>query len=114
MRKSCGNCRRRNSLASRVHQNSPRTPLSASNHMTLRQRCCAARFQPQGRKPYGPGKGPCVAPAQEFRVLPCVCLGLMVGDGKPKSTQDWMVPCATAEHQLPLRTSLTAWTLTRW
>ena len=41
---------RSNRLASRVHQNSPRTPLSASNHMMLRQRRCVARFQPQGRK----------------------------------------------------------------
>ena len=26
----------------------------------------------------------------------------MAGDGKPKSTQDWMVPCATTEHQFAM------------
>ena len=49
MRKSCGHCRRHNSLASRVHQNSPRTWLLASNRMMLNQSRCVARFQPQGR-----------------------------------------------------------------
>ena len=26
----------------------------------------------------------------------------MGGDGKPKVTQDWMVPCTTAEHQFTM------------
>ena len=58
MRKSCGNCRHRHSLASRVHQNSPRTRLLASNHMTLHQRRCAALFQPKGRKLTDPVRAP--------------------------------------------------------
>ena len=44
---------------------------------------------------------------------PAFRIGLMAGDGKPKGTQDRKVPCTTANHQLPLRTSLTAWTLTQ-
>ena len=73
MRKSCGNCRRSNSLASRVRQNSPRTRLLASNHMMLHQRRCAARSRLQGRKPSGLAKGVCVPTAQEFGYFTSAC-----------------------------------------
>ena len=33
---------------------------------------------------------------------PTFAIGLMARDGKPKSTQDWMVPCATTEHQFAM------------
>ena len=72
-----------------------------------RQGRCVARFQPRGRKfPYGLAKRLCVAPAQRnFGHSPAFAIGLMAGDGKPKGTQDQMMPCTTAKHQLPLRTS---------
>ena len=79
MRKSCGHCRRHNSLASRVHQNSPRTWLLASNRMMLNQSRCVARFQPQGRGGGSSGlaKRLCVPPAQGFGHLPAFAIALM-------------------------------------
>ena len=72
MRKSCGNCRRRNSLTSRVHQNSPRTRLLASNRMMLHQRRC--RLVPSSKaNASGLAKGVCVPTAQEFGYFTSVC-----------------------------------------
>ena len=46
---------------------------SSSNRMMLHQRRCAALLQPQGRKPYGLAKRPCVPTAQEFRASTTIC-----------------------------------------
>ena len=45
-----------------------------SNHVMLRQRRPEARFQPQGRKPYGLAKRLCVAPAQGFKASPAFAI----------------------------------------
>ena len=67
MRKSCGNCRRRNSLTSRVHQNSPRTRLLASNRMMLHQRRC--RLVPSSKaNASGLAKGVCVAQRKDLGI----------------------------------------------
>ena len=82
-------CRSSNSLSSRVRQNSPRTPLSASNRRMLRERRTEARTKtsrhrrrrqrpckvPASRQelPSGLARGLCVPPAQEFGASTGVC-----------------------------------------
>ena len=78
MRKSCGNYRRHNSLASRVHQNSPRTRLLASKPHDAEPEPLRSSFPDSMQEiPSGLAKRLCVPPAQGFRHLPAFAIALM-------------------------------------
>ena len=97
-----------NKSRSKLEQIASTAPESHTVTTVQHQRRCAALFQPKGRKLTDPVRAPAWPQRKNFGHSPAFAIGLMARDGKPQSTQEWMVPCATAEHQLPLRTSLTA------
>ena len=71
MRKSCGACRRSNSLSSRVRQSSSRkTPVGQQPHDAAPDTLCGSFPASMQETPSGLAKGLSVAPAQESMAPP--------------------------------------------
>ena len=104
---------RHSRLASRVHQNSPRTRLLASNQMMLHQRRCRLVSILKAENHPRLAKRLCVPPAQGFGAFPCVChrpkgrLGFS-GGVLPSSGQLSPSPVSVSPSGRPLSSSSSA------
>ena len=78
-------------------------PQSGSNRMTLHQKRCAARFQPQCRRSLRTrSQAFTCRQRKDSGGSPAFAIGPNAADGNTKGTGDRMVPCTADQHQFAI------------